>query len=125
MGVRGWTKARKRGHTIDPKQQSRTRYRNSRGSSRAGVFDGDHRAEVQPHPSPLLQCLLTPNRSISTSCSKARLVIKSTVTWVELDNLGLTFRVLLVTEMRREEMLVARSLVNYQFVTMIMEGPGL
>ena len=100
----------------DQKQQPRTCYRNSEGNSQADAFVENHRARAQPYQSL--------NHLILVSYSETRLILKSTVTWGELVDLGLIFTVLLMTETRRETLVVAKILVSHQFVTTMREGPG-
>ena len=118
MRVWGWTKGRKPDHTI----YSRTRYQNNIGTSRADVLAGDHRTGAQFRSNLLLQRPLIPNRLTSVSYSEARLITRSTVTWVELDDL---FKVPSVIEMGREMLVAAKILVSDQLVTATREGPGL
>ena len=101
MGVRDWTKARKRDHTRCPKRRSRIRCQSNMGTSRAEVFAREHRARQQPYLSPLLRCLSTPNLPTSASDSEVRLILKPAVTQVELGNLAPVSGVLLVTEVHR------------------------
>ena len=122
--VRGWTKARKQGHTIGPKRRYKIRYWNSMGVSRADASTGGHRARAQLHLRPSPQSP-THDHLTSVSYSRLGLVTRYTVTRVMLEDPVPISRVLSVTEMPREEMLAAaKILVSRRFVTTIREGSG-